>query len=459
MTQLFAAHHTRRMAVEILTRVDQKRHTLDHWLEWADAQQKNLPAQDRAFIRSLVYGTLRWQRRLDWMIDQFTTRSAKSIEPVVLTVLRLGVFQLCYMDRVPVPAAVHTSVELIKQLKRPWAAGFVNKVLRRTAGESERISWPDPTADPVAALAVIHAFPKWIMSRWIQRWGVEATQRLCLTINTIPFTTLRTNTLKTTRNELITTLQDTYPSIRPTPYSPDGMTISGSIGPLNQHPAFGQGLFQIQDEAAQLVAHMLDPQPGQLVWDACAGQGTKTGHLAQIMKNKGQILACDVHSKKLTRLAVEMQRLDIDIVQTSTLDLSKPEALLNLPLFDRILLDAPCSGMGVLRKNPDGKWSVTMNDLIRHQQQQVYFLHQAVDHLKPGGILVYSVCSMEPEETRLVIEEFLRKHAEFDIHRVPMNYVTKGKTLMTPTHCLSTRPDVHDMDGFFAVALKKAPLP
>lgn len=455
MTQSPSSLNTRHLAVEILNNVGQQNHTLDHWLDWSDTRYKELIPRDRAFIRSIVYGTIRWQSRLDWIIDQFATRPVSKIDPMVCTILRMGLFQLLYMDRVPVSAAVNTSVELAKNNRRHWAAGFINKVLRRAAIEFDDLPWPDEEADPVKYLVVDQAFPEWMIERWLHRWGVDPTKKLCRAMNTIPTMTLRTNTLITSRNDLIEALKTTGTVFRPTPFSPEGLMVSSPLGPLSEQPAFGRGWFQIQDEAAQLVSHLLNPQPGQIVWDACAGLGTKTGHLAQLMKNQGRLFATDVHGRKLDALAVEMKRLGVTIVEQQRLDLSHPDSIHNLPEFDRILLDAPCSGMGVIRKNPDCKWSQSSDDFLRHHQRQTVFLDSVARHLRPGGILVYSVCSMEPEETQSVVEEFLRKHPEFDIYTEFTDRVDNFSALMTAAHWLFTTPQDHDMDGFFAAALIK----
>jgi len=445
----------RRLAVEILHRVGQQRRTLDHWLHWADDRHQELQPLDRAFIRSIVYGTLRWQGRLDWIIDHFAARNAKAINPLVRTILRMGLFQLQYMDRIPVSAAVNTSVELAKQLKRGWAAGFVNKLLRRAATESGDLPWPDMEKDPVKALVVHQAFPQWMISRWIQQQGIQQTQRLCRAFNCIAPMTLRTNTLKISRAELINALAVDTMTAQPTPYAPEGVVISNLQGALFRQPAYYQGWFQVQDEAAQLVSHLLDPRPGQTVWDACAGLGTKTGHLAQLMKNQGRLFASDLQEHKLNTLSAEMQRLGITIVQQQKLDLHQKASYRELPGFDRILLDAPCSGMGVIRKNPDSKWSLTPETLFQHHRRQVDFLDIVSPALKPGGILVYSVCSMEPEETDWVVEDFLRKHPEFGIFSGSLGAIGKYKALMTGDNWLRTTPQDHDMDGFFAAALIK----
>jgi 16S rRNA (cytosine967-C5)-methyltransferase len=210
----------------------------------------------------------------------------------------------------------------------------------------------------------------------------------------------------------------------------------------------------VQDEVAQIIAHVLSPQPGETIWDACAGLGTKSGHMAQLMRNKGSIWATDIHAVKLDRLQKEMRRLGVTIVTPRRMDLTAPEPS-PAPGFDRILIDAPCSGLGVLQKNPDGKWRVKSDDLARNSQRQLSILEAAAPRLFPGGSLVYAVCSFEPEENETVVKAFLQKHPEFVIQIPMMKFVTRSERLLTKEGWLKIYPHRHGMDGFFAVLMTK----
>ena len=407
-------NQARHIAFSILCQVAKGPQTLDHFLEKADPRISPLNRPDRSLVHALVYGTLRWQRRLDFIIDHFA-RNPKKIELPIRILLRLGLFQMNYMDRIPLSAVVHTTVELTKKTQRPWASGLVNGILRRAAETQASVPWPDPEKEPALALSVEQAVPRWLAERWIARWGLEETRQLCKAINTIPSVTLRINTLKTDRHTLMAAIASEAAAVARTSCSPEGIIVDSFARPFSQWPAFQKGCFQIQDEAAQLVTHLLGPQPGHAVWDACAGLGTKAAHCAQMMDNRGTILATDLQAPKLQRLQVEMRRMGINIVTTQVLDLTsasiEPEAR-----YDRILVDAPCSGLGVLHKNPDGKWRIPPHDLTVYQQRQILLLERVAPHLKPNGILVYAVCSFEPEENQAVINGFLQKHAEFAIH-------------------------------------------
>ncbi|MBR9982596.1 MAG: 16S rRNA (cytosine(967)-C(5))-methyltransferase RsmB [Desulfatitalea sp.] len=446
--------HARQIAFDLLCQVQRGTHPLDHWLDAAQGRIERLGRADRAMVHAMVYGTLRWQGRLDHIIDHWSKNPGK-IEPRVRIILRMALLQHHYMDRVPDRAIVHSAVELAKRNGRRYAAGFVNGLLRRILDSPDAVVWPDDAVVPDQALAARMAFPRWLMARWIERWGMAETERLCAAINSIPEVTLRVNTLKADRDALMAAIAAEVDHFRPTCHVPEGIVVSGFKRPFNQWPSFLEGWFQIQDEAAQLVAHLLNPKPGEAIWDACAGLGTKTAHLAQLMGNRGTIVATDRHGAKLERLAAEMQRLGISIVQRRIADLEEPTADKDLPMFDRILVDAPCSGLGVLRKNPDGKWHSFVEDLDRYRLRQLALLGRTAHQLRPGGMLVFAVCSMEPEENEAVVELFLQKHMDFAIFRPEMTAVASPETILTHEGYLKTMPHRHGMDGFFAAGLVK----
>jgi 16S rRNA (cytosine967-C5)-methyltransferase len=445
----------RSIAVELLDQVRSGNQTLDHLLRKADHRLQSLQRSDRALLHALVFGVLRWQSRLDRVIAQLSDHPEKKIDPLVNIILRLGLFQIRFLDRIPDSAAVNTSVELAKKFRRKWAAGFINGMLRRAATRPVEPVWPDRRQDPAAFLAAYHAFPAWLISRWVDRWGEEETERLCETVNTVPDITLRTNTLRCSRKDLLPHVREEAKSVQPSRHCPEGIDLSSPHRPITRWPAFQKGWFQVQNEAAQCVGHLVAPQPGQTVWDACAGLGTKTAHLAQLMENRGRILATDLSEGKLERLRLETDRLGIGIVDTCPVDLLRPEKIPFTEKFDRILLDAPCTGMGVLRRNPDGKWRHDPAALQTHQRRQAALLDNASAHLKPGGLLVYAVCSFEPEENEAVVRGFLQKHPDFVIDHPRLEHVGHPGKLLTSEGFLKTFPHRHAMDGFFAAALKK----
>jgi 16S rRNA (cytosine967-C5)-methyltransferase len=446
----------RKEALILLTELDRRRHaTLDQLL---DARRKDLPhwsGRDRAFLQALVFGVLRSRNRLDWIIRHFSKTPFRKIAPDIRNLLRLGIYQLLFMDRVPASAAVNTAVELAKGIGAPWTVKFVNGLLRNVSRHHAAVQFPDIAADPVQALVVQQSLPKWLVRRWLDRFGPEQGARLCAAVNDIPPLSLRTNTLQTSRQALLAALATSAAAVQPTRHAPEGILLSGPQTDVPAMPGFDAGHFQVQDEAAQLVTHLLAPSPGQRILDACAGLGGKTGHIAQLMGNQGEIVALDSVTGKLKALEQEMLRLGISIVVTARHDLSRPPDPASLGTFDRILLDAPCSGLGVLRRNPDTRWQRTQQDLSRFAGRQATFLNHLAPLVKPGGLLVYAVCSMEPEENEMVLERFLDQNRQFARVGIQADAVDDPSAVLGPDRCLRTFPHIHGMDGFFAACLER----
>ncbi|RZB37126.1 MAG: 16S rRNA (cytosine967-C5)-methyltransferase [Desulfobacteraceae bacterium Eth-SRB2] len=449
------ADEVRKTALYILNTLDKGHNTLDSLLEDVFREKTLFSKKDRALLQALVFGVLRWRGRLDWIIDYFSKTRLNKIDPKVLNILRLGLFQIIYLDRIPVSAAVNTSVEMTKAVAAPWVVGYVNGLLRNAVREYRHVAFPEVDKDPAKALATKKSFPKWLIKRWLDRFGLKETGLLCDAINTIPPITVRCNTLKTRREKLVKALEGYAEKIEITNYAPDGVFFFNPKISIPEIEAFEYGLFQVQDEAAQLVTLVLNPQPGETILDACSGLGGKTGHIAQIMKNRGRLVAMDKDENKLLRLESEMHRLGVSIVTTCIHDLSTPLNRKDFGKFDRILLDAPCSGLGVLRRNPDTKWRASQQNPAYCQKKQSLFLDNLAHLVKPPGVLVYAVCSMEPEENESVIKDFLNKHAQFAIEKRPTGLPFDARSLVMGNGYLKTFPHLNNMDGFFSVCLKR----
>ncbi len=449
----------RQTALAILNRLDQERQTLDSLVADCFSKDRLGDRRNRSLLQAIVFGVSRWRGRLDWIISHFSRIRLDKIEAEILNILRIGLFQIIYLDRVPVSAAVDTAVELSKSAAGPWVVRYVNAVLRRAAREYQAVSFPRIEVTPVRSIAATRAFPEWLVHRWHMRLGVQDTVALCDAVNTIPPVTLRTNTLKTDRSTLMKALEKEVGALEAAPCSPLGIKVFSLKKAIAHMDAFQKGWFQVQDEAAQLVTLLLDPQPGETVLDACAGLGGKSGHLAQAMQNEGHILALDHHPGKLQRLQLEMQRLGIGIADTRVHDLYQTLKPYPCGGFDRILLDAPCSGLGVLRRNPDAKWSAKSRDVNKFHRRQVFFLRGLLDLLKPGGVLVYAVCSLEPEEGEAVVQAALEDDPvtgpAIKVDAPPAGFPSMIPSPISAEGHLYTLPHLHDMDGFFAVRLKR----
>lgn len=441
----------RAAAWTILNRLGEEKIPLDAVLETFFETAPPFDQRDINFIHALVFGVQRRRAALDHVIDHLSKTPLRKLDPAVLNVLRIGVFQILHMDRIPESAAVNTAVDITKTFAPRWVSGFVNGLLRAAVRSRGRVPFPDIQTDPVHALAVGKSFPEWLVRRWLDRWGTEETVSLCDAINEIPPITLRANALRINREGLLKALLPDVESALPTPCSPDGVIVKGLKTAIHDLSAFRSGLFQVQDEAAQLVSRFLGPLPGETVMDACAGLGGKTGHLAGLMKNQGHIVAVDLYSRKLDSLGQEARRLGISIVTHFRHDLDQPIPEGRIGPFDRILLDAPCSGLGVLRRNPDAKWSAAKRDLAGYRKRQIRFLAHLAPLVKTSGTLGYAVCSMEPEETEQAAAAFLEKHPNFFVQRDFSHLPADSRALITPEGYLRTAPHRDGMDGFFSV--------
>lgn len=476
------SRNVRALALRVLQAVEREEVFADEALDGAlreAARETPLDARDRALAWELVYGVLRHRGTLDWRLDHVADRPIRRLPPGVATALRMAAYQLLYLDRIPASAAVNESVNLVKLVKglgskpgRDWA-GFVNAVLRNLLRKPAP-PWPDPAANLVTALSVRYACPAWLVERWLARFGAGPVEALCRATLDIPPLTLRANLLRTTREALAADLAHAGYQARPTSYSPVGLILEAG-GPVTEVAGFAEGAFYVEDEAAQLVPPLLDPQPGERVLDACAAPGGKATHLAALMQNRGEIIALDRSPPRLRLVEENCRRLGVRIVTALVADSTnllpgRPGGagrLLDRP-FDRILVDAPCSGLGVLRRHPEGKWQKSAALLPRHRSRQLAILDQVSPLLRPGGVLVYSTCSTEPEENEQVIEHFCTRHAEFQREAVAPWSPPNARTFLTAQGDLSTMPVLlldpqpdrrEPMDVFFAARLRKVTRP
>lgn len=444
-------------AFEILLRIEKERSYADILID-RELSAGELMGPDRGLLTELVYGVLRRRGTLDHIINQFSRQKVEKLERIVLILLRLGLYQALFLDRIPVSAAVNETVKLAKVLA-PRAAGFINAVLRRADREKDEIRYPDRQSDPVGYLSARHSHPHWIIARWVDQVGPEEADSLARAMSGSPPLTLRANTLRITRDALIARLAAEGASAGATVFSPDGLNITTRT-PLAGLPGFREGFFTIQDESSQLAAIFLAPLPGERVLDLCAAPGGKTTHLAQLMENRGAILACDTARRKLALIEENAARLGITIITTFHLDATRPvpdesgRDPLTADQFDRVLVDAPCSGLGVLRRNPEGKWWKTPADIAELASRQKAILLNAAGFLKDGGTLLYATCSTAPEENEEVIADFLSKRPDFVLEDLRGLFPVYAD-LFTNEGFFRSWPHRHGMDGFFAARLRK----
>jgi len=436
----------RAVAAHVLERVERDAAFADVALE-VELARRRLDPRDAGLATELVYGVLRWQRYLDWMLAPHSRRPLDGLDTRVRVALRLAAYQLVFLERVPRFAAVSEAVALARG--RPGAAAFTNAVLRAFTRRGGRAHEPALPPDAVDALAIRCSFPTWLTARWVARHGAAEAEALMRALNERPALGLRANTLRTDRDALAARLaREDGVATRPARWAPEGL-VAERAGTPGGWGAFIEGECVVQDEASMLVARLVDPAPGELVADVCAAPGTKTTHLAQLMGDRGRILAFDPQPGRLARVAEVARRLGVSIVET--LD-GSAEAL--APQWraacDAVLVDAPCSNLGVLRRNPEVKWRRRPEDIGGAAARQAGILDAAATMVRPGGRLVYATCSLEPEENDEVARDFLADHAGFTLAPPPSFPVA-----LDAGGFLRCRPHVHGTDGFTAVRFRR----
>jgi 16S rRNA (cytosine967-C5)-methyltransferase len=398
----------RQIAVQVLQQRQAGGDFIEKLTEKALADTPLSPV-NRGLCQELIYGVVRWQATLDWLIARKT--DARAQKPMLQNLLRLGLYQVFWLDRIPNHAAVHETVELAKAAGFGSQSGFVNAILRGYLREF------DATKSLLAELKTTrphlgYSHPEWLVARWGRRWGADQAARLLEWNNTPPTPCARVNTLKTEPGKLLAQWRDEsveYDFIRRDWLDENLIFELKSHPPLAKLPSFQQGLFYVQDPGTLLAARELDPRPGETILDLCAAPGGKTTYLAQLMQNQGQLIAHDTAPERLKRIEENCARLGVTCVRTvspSTLDL-RPST------FDRVLVDAPCSNTGVMRRRVDLRWRIRPEEIERLRKLQAELLGRAAALLKPGGTLVYSTCSLEPEENHELIEQFLREQPRF----------------------------------------------
>jgi 16S rRNA (cytosine967-C5)-methyltransferase len=453
----------RLLAVRVLDRVQRARAYADLSLHHHLAHS-NLSVADRALTTELVYGTLRWRGRIDYLLDQLLDQPIQKLEPVVASALRVGAYQLLFSDRIPESAAVDEAVRCTRALGLERATGLVNAVLRRLAREHAEIQLPTLEEQPLKHLTHALSLPEWIAERWLADYGAEAAAALAVASNAAPPLTVRTNVTKIDRDALLEEMRERFPEAAPCRYARDGIRLGRKGDPLRD-PGFLAGAFTVQDEAAQLVVGLLDPKPGDLVLDTCAAPGTKTTAIAERLGGRGGVLALDRHPRRLRLVARATRRLELAGVHTLERDASRPlgdlpgawlealEGVRELPsesvLFDRALADVPCSGLGTLRRNPDARWRVTATAPQELARAQLAILKHTATVLRPGGNLVYSTCTLTAEENEGVVQAFLHDTPSFRAaHRDELP--DEVAEVVGDDGFLRCFPHVHDTDGFFA---------
>lgn len=442
--------YSRQLALQILRDIDRRNAYTDIAINRA-FQQTSLNPRDRALCTELVYGIVRRQRTLDTLIDQLSQKPSNQQPPDLRRILHLGLYQLRYLDHIPSSAAVNTSVELAKENGLKRLSGVVNGILRqylRLSNNNDPLVLPQ---DPIKQLGILYSFPDWIIETWLKQWGKETTEKLCQWFNQTPTIDIRINPLKTTTETIEKKFQQANITVSHFPHFPQALRLEEKVGNIQTLPGFQAGEWTVQESSAQLVSYLLDPQPGEMIIDACAAPGGKTTHIAELMEDQGTIFACDRIPSRLKKVRENAQRLQLQSIQILEGDSRQFQQFAEIA--DRVLVDVPCSGLGTLHRHPDIRWQQTpekIQQLVRLQQE---LLTQAATWVKPQGTLVYATCTLNSRENEQIIQQFLTHHSQWKIESPPQTLLFTP--FVTPFGWLQIFPPQHHTDGFFMVKLKK----
>ena len=440
----------RQAACETLLRIRKEGGFADRLID-IELSKGLLTGPDRGLYAELVFGVLRRQGTLDHILQQLLEKPMIELDPQAHVILRIGLYQLTCLDRIPESAAVNESVNLAK-LITPGTSGLINAVLRNYLRRQNTITFPDFSTHPAAAIATRHSQPEWLVEQWLDQLGVAEAEQLAEASSRPPSLTLRVNKLRSSRDELWREFTEHGIAATPCRYSPDGITLTGRPV-INTLPGFAAGLFAVQDEASQLAGRLLGAEPGERIWDACCAPGGKTSHIAEQMDDGGELVATDISRSKLTTVQDNLRRLGMNNVVTAVADLHQPETF-PAGSFDRILLDAPCSGLGIIRRNPEAKWRLFSGDIARLAAVQKTLLKNTATKLRPGGTLLYSTCSTSEAENELVVEDFLLHTPGFVLENLN-DLFPEWRDLIAFYGMFRVWPHRHGMDGFFASRIKR----
>jgi 16S rRNA (cytosine967-C5)-methyltransferase len=409
----------------------------------------DLSREDRALVQEIVLGVLRWRGSLDYFIQRYAGRSVEQLDLPVVIALRIGLFQLRHLSRIPTSAAVNESVNMVKRARRSSAAGLVNAVLRKASMHLDEKAGAG-IVDSVERASVELSHPRWLLERWQAMLGNEEAAQLALANNSPPAAAFRLNTLRATAGEVIFDLKSKGVITRESSLVPGAFVVEGGPSQIVNQAA-RSGLIYIQDQASQLVSALLGPRGGHRVLDLCAAPGSKSSHIAALAGAEAWVVACDRHPHRLATLRATCGRLGIDSIDPLVLDATRTLPFAeSAPKFDRVLVDAPCSGTGTLRGNPEIKWRLSAGDLIRLVELQLTLLKRGAQTVTPGGRLVYSTCSIEREENEEVVRCFLESDSSFRL-----STPNARLDLITADGFVRTFPHRHGCDGFFAAVLER----
>jgi len=416
-------------------------------------EERTPSREDRRLATELVYGVLRWRSRLDAIISRCLVRPDNKLDPKLRDILRIGLYQLLFLDRIPAPAAVDQAVVQAKSCLKGKAPSLVNATLRRIIREKDNLN-PSPGPGP-QELASYYSHPLWLVKRWLGELGYDTTIRVLAMNNSRASLVVRVNRIRTTPEELLSLMAGRGIEAHPVNPQPDALRIRSGGRAVGLLPGFREGLFSVQDGASQLVAPLLAPRPGERILDACAAPGGKAAHIAALTGNDLELVATDSSETRLREMERNLERLGVTCVTTVPGDVTNLEFIRSMGTFDRILLDAACSNLGVLRHNPEARYRIQRRDPASFAAVQLRMLEAVASALRPGGLLVYSVCTVTREETTEVVSNFVKNNSTFRLIPIKETEVWRPD-LLDASGCLRTfpSPEGESLDGFFGARLR-----
>lgn len=412
----------------------------------------DLEARDKALATEIFYGTLKYQIQIDYWLNQYSKTPVKKMKPLIRNLLRMSVYQMLHLDKIPVSAVINEAVKIAKKRKFQGLSGFVNGLLRKIDRERDQLSFPDESENLSYALSIKYALPEWIISMWLEHYDRETVEQIGAALNKRAEVCGRVNTLKGTKEEVIETLQKEGVKVEPGHLLEEAFYLK-KVESLQNLASFKVGAWTVQDESAMLVAHVMEPQKGECILDMCSAPGGKSMHMAAFMQNKGEIRSCDVHEHKLELIQKNAARLGITIIQPTLQD----GMVLNedfVGKFDKVLLDAPCSGLGIMKRKPDIRLHKTKEDLMEIVSIQKALLKNAVSYLKPNGRLVYSTCTISYEENEKMVQEAVETYG-LELENIVDTIPRALQDAIEDKGMIQILPHMADTDGFFIASLRK----
>ncbi|WP_078413379.1 16S rRNA (cytosine(967)-C(5))-methyltransferase RsmB [Priestia abyssalis] len=442
-------YNVRDIALDILLSIE-KNQAFSNLLLNKNIEKYKLTGKDAGLLTEIVYGTIQRKMTLDYYLQPFL-KNPKKMQEWVRVLLRLSVYQMVYLDRVPEHAVIYEAVEIAKKRGHKGIVSMVNGVLRNL--QREGLASFDSITDPVEKLAIEASHPLWLVKRWTAQYGIEKARHICETNLMPPKQTLRVNTSRFTIDEAIARLAEEGIEVKKGSVAPEALEVQK--GNAAHTKAFKEGMFTVQDESSMLVAYAVGATEGDRVLDSCAAPGGKTTHIAEKLYHTGSVVSLDIHDHKVKLITEQVERLQLSNVTAVAMDSRKVSERFEKESFDRILVDAPCSGFGVMRRKPDLKYTKTEQDIMQLARIQLQILQAVEPLLKQGGTLVYSTCTIDQEENKDVVDEFLKQHPDFEWDDTLVKRLPKSVSTKVENGQLQLFPDDFQTDGFYIACLRK----